>query len=720
MDSVLGRVVLAVLAVITSFLLIIPVATQYFIDYGHPKKIQWEVPVAEKTAEANNEKKEVTDESNAQEEEKKESRKNALISYSTFSEDLERFYDIIHAPLRPAIWLVIIFAFLIAVITIFLTEIFSDDSDSCCEFFAASAFMAQLAFLVLGACVFIWNANHFDVREALRATIADEGLRDAALKRYSGIQVGFSLLPLAIFVASDALILVILLMMQFIADRVNKIVLSREIYFQDENIIIRKDGMVEKFVVAPKIRWLFIPVLFIHSRRIIWRMPLNTFLQKIIQQFYLTPLEEFKKRILENSFAGLSGVARRSIDRLLMGLNIKLQTGIADSIQKITKDSQASSFESSCRLIGGVSDATLSRFRQDFAAGIREKVDRHLEGFEQDIFREVRETFFNGNKSASASDASPVYPEGTKYYWTDGAITHVVIEQKPQLRTVNFSRSFFKNEEKSGKKRPDGGSIQLAFPYVVFAFTLFPDTEHSRFYVFYRNKPLETLKDSLFRANLPNTFPEGGVCMGDGFRRFDANSIAERVGECIAYFWHSTFNTDLASNNYIPSKSLDTRIQDIWSWEEASKNDPLFVLRVPWLAASVRLSGIFGAHRDNVLAHQLKLFDKCVQNVLSKKKAELGKFIREHSLSVRVEGLYPDAIIKEIEMFLKSFSYGICHVFVSMVECSAGKIDGLLYERFDRHVKDVVLEVLQKDFSDCVGSAKSLDVNVEKIFHDAV
>ncbi len=291
MNSVLGKIALVVLAVITSFLLVIPVATQYFIDYGHPKKIQWEVPVAEKTAEANNEKKEVTDVNKALVEEKKESQKIAVILYSKFSEDLEAFYTLIHAPFRPAIWLVIIFALLIAVITILLTRIFSDDPDSCCEFFAVSVFVAQLAFLVLGACFFIWNAYHFDVRETFRATIVDKGLRDAALKRYSGIQVGFSLLPLVVFTVSDTLILVILFMAQLIADRVNKIILSRETYFQDENIIIRKDGMVEKFVAAPRIRWLFIPVLFIHSRRIVWRETLCQFLQKIIHQFYLTPLE---------------------------------------------------------------------------------------------------------------------------------------------------------------------------------------------------------------------------------------------------------------------------------------------------------------------------------------------------------------------------------------------------------------------------------------------
>lgn len=716
MNKTFVRVVIVVLTVITSFFLYLPVASKFAIDYGHPKEIRWEVSETEKTPEIQKEKKENTEEKKLQGEEKKESQKKAIITYPKFSESLDLLYTLIHAPFRPALWLVIVLALLFGAITLIVTLSFSDDLD---EFLGITTLIAQVLFFVLGAlCVFIWNAYHFDVRDTLKQTIADEALRNAVLNNYTSIQVLFGFMaPLAIFIAGDMIIVLIAFVAGSITNIVNKQILAREDYFQGENIVIRKDGMVEKFVVTPRIQWLFVPVLFVHSRKILWRGPLNQFFQKITSNLYLTPLEEFQKRIIESFLPRLSQIGKHSMARLVTGLSIKLQTGIAESLQEIVKDTQASSFANSCRLIESVSDAIFSRFRQDFAAGIRERVDRHLEGFEQDIFREVRETFFNGPKKVSGSGESAVYPEGTKYYWTNGVSTHVVIEQKPTLRTVNFSSAFFLRELKTILRSDAHGNIQLAFPYVVFAFTFFHGINLSTFHVFYRNKPLEALGDPLFRVNLPNTHIDGSVCMGfDGFKSY---SIAGRVDEYIAHFWRSTFNTDLIGNTYTPSKSIDERIQDVYSWAHASKSDPLFVLQVPWLASLKTLSGIFNEHSLKTQASNLTLFDKCVDNALSKKKAELGKLVRDHSLSIiPVKDQYSEATKKEMEKFLKEFSEGMCQVFVSMIDASADKVKEHLYERLSRHVKDVVLETLQNDTSDCTGETKNFDVGVEKIFHD--
>ncbi|MGH7433669.1 MAG: hypothetical protein ACREJL_07960 [Candidatus Methylomirabilales bacterium] len=180
------------------------------------------------------------------------------------------------------------------------------------------------------------------------------------------------------------------------------------------------------------------------------------------------------------------------------------------------------------------------------------------------------------------------FPSGTRYVTVRGASTGLVVELPPEVRRVTWSPA-----------RMDRGgeyvSHWLAFPYVIhicLLYTLEGDEAYrgglEEMRVYYRNSPLRSADDALYVPNLFNVQVDPAMtsncraCLRGHPEDLQDLPLAEQVEALLSFFWETGFNLDIESNGFERARTLDPRISSLTAWEEASKDDPLFPLRVGW------------------------------------------------------------------------------------------------------------------------------------------
>jgi len=220
-------------------------------------------------------------------------------------------------------------------------------------------------------------------------------------------------------------------------------------------------------------------------------------------------------------------------------------------------------------------NATLKRGSRKLLEKCTDLVDRLLRDYKDRLMDELGNPFVYSNGKAL------VYPEGTRFFSRFNGNIVVVVEDKPRLRTVHFENFQYRQEYART-------SYLLALPYVQYLINFVKqpgdDFGFTGLHVAYRTDPLMSTDDELYRCNLPN-ITDTSVCLawaGTG------RNLAKLCEQCITHFWSSSFNGDgIANWDHIASK--DTRFGTPEAWEEASKADPLFVLKVKWQRTGLQL-----------------------------------------------------------------------------------------------------------------------------------
>ncbi len=197
--------------------------------------------------------------------------------------------------------------------------------------------------------------------------------------------------------------------------------------------------------------------------------------------------------------------------------------------------------------------------------------------------------------NTSQRDTTIFLPSETRYVKVRGASTGLAVELPPETRRVAWSPS----------KMGTGGqyaSYWLAFPYVIHL-CIFYTIEGDEAYgagleemrVYYRNTPLRSPDDALSVPNLFNVQVDPALtsncraCLRGHPEGLHALPLAEQMEVLLNFFWESGFNLDVESNGFERATTLDPRISSLRSWEEASKADPLFPLRIQWEPAGCTL-----------------------------------------------------------------------------------------------------------------------------------
>ena len=192
---------------------------------------------------------------------------------------------------------------------------------------------------------------------------------------------------------------------------------------------------------------------------------------------------------------------------------------------------------------------------------------------------------------SSQRDTTIFLPAGTRYVTVRAASTGLVVELPPEVRRVTWSPE---KMERGGEYT----SHWLAFPYTIHIcifYTIEGDEAYAggleEMRVYYRNAPLRSPDDALYIPNLFNVQVDPlltsncRACLRGHPEDLQNLPLAEQVETLLDFFWETGFNLDIESNGFERARNLDPRISSLEAWEEASKVDPLFPLRIRWETA---------------------------------------------------------------------------------------------------------------------------------------
>ncbi|MFA5987911.1 MAG: hypothetical protein WC797_04675 [Candidatus Paceibacterota bacterium] len=197
-------------------------------------------------------------------------------------------------------------------------------------------------------------------------------------------------------------------------------------------------------------------------------------------------------------------------------------------------------------------------------------VEKHLATLLMKLKQELIIARSHGNISMSTGIMA--LPNGTRFLFTQKDMSVFVVEQVPQVHTINFR----------GERL-----FKLAFPFVVFVVTL-KGNAFRMLQVFFRKERLGRTTDSLLCPAIPNVRNDFSMCFPAPGQHQNPCDIVE---EAIQNFWGSNFNNDLPGF----MKSAQSKIPQVHSfdvWQENSRSNPQFAISLNWEPANMTLEEV--------------------------------------------------------------------------------------------------------------------------------
>lgn len=239
-----------------------------------------------------------------------------------------------------------------------------------------------------------------------------------------------------------------------------------------------------------------------------------------------------------------------------------------------------------------VADTILNRFitkmSQDYCGDNMEILDRLLRAFSQKISRKVWVTSQRWSKWTK--DGPVLFPNHTRIYYRKGNTEVVLQEFQPQIRILKFKGTLARSHKRAPIDSDVASSVKhysVALPYVIFLYR-FIDGRFKDVRCAFSDRPLKTLDEPVLRPYLSNIDDSLRVCLGSDFdsSKLIASDIFQQCAYIASYFWQSVFSDEWSDNYWTTQEHLsgDLRIRNLDSWQEASGEDPLFVIQnVAWL-----------------------------------------------------------------------------------------------------------------------------------------
>jgi hypothetical protein len=201
---------------------------------------------------------------------------------------------------------------------------------------------------------------------------------------------------------------------------------------------------------------------------------------------------------------------------------------------------------------------------------------------------------------AERTDAEPLaeaIPDGVRFVRRRGDAVVLVLEETPQVRTVNWL------EDERGAPFGRGAKYRmarLAFPFVVVVLAFRGGTLTGFQQCFYRTARLSSLSDPLLLPNLYNVANGYGqrcwLCLAGLRTNLAELSWNDKVREIRGHFWGAGFNRSSEIHEgmsyWSTMRAIDPRVDSLDAWERASLADHYFTLNVAWRPAGVTVGGV--------------------------------------------------------------------------------------------------------------------------------
>jgi hypothetical protein len=201
-------------------------------------------------------------------------------------------------------------------------------------------------------------------------------------------------------------------------------------------------------------------------------------------------------------------------------------------------------------------------------------------------------------EQADAPTLSEAIPEGVCFIRQRRDAVVLVLEEKPQVRTVQWLKE---------EGTPPFGynatyrTVRLAFPFVVLVIVFRGGGLTGYQQCFYRTAPLTSRSDSLLLPNLYNVAPNAygqmcWLCLANLQTDLRPLTLLHKVREIRKHLWGAGFNRSSEIHEgrsyWTSMKGIDDRVERLDRWEKATREDPFFPLRISWKPAGTTVGQV--------------------------------------------------------------------------------------------------------------------------------
>ena len=290
------------------------------------------------------------------------------------------------------------------------------------------------------------------------------------------------------------------------------------------------------------------------------------------------------------------------------------------------------------QFVSGLVKKATSQLKQELAGFNEEHLDRVLRKFRSKLSRYNWK--FSQKWCKWEEDGPVLMPDYTRIYYRKGGTELLLQEFPPQIRLMKFKGALVNRASSNANiSQQDASSVHhfsLALPYTVFIFK-FVNGLFVEVRVAFSDRPLKRLEEQPLRPYLSNIDTNLRVCLGGSFNRGEliVNNVAQQAAYVLDHFW-STVYSDEWSSHFWATKShfqqKDKRLAGMQSWEEASEENPLFVVEdVDWLKHHEESFGdiivnMLDDDRDNQDMHQ-QLYQELIDEFFEEFKKVHGENI---------------------------------------------------------------------------------------------
>ena len=293
-------------------------------------------------------------------------------------------------------------------------------------------------------------------------------------------------------------------------------------------------------------------------------------------------------------------------------------------------------------VIKGLCTSALRRLRQEVVGENEDGLDRTVRKYRSKV---ARRTWHVAQKWCKWTDEGPVLmPDNTRLYYRKGHTEVIVQEYAPQVRLMKFKGALAKrnstDEHMSQGDKERVYTYSLALPYMVFIYR-FLDGLFSECYVAFSDRPLKRLQERPLRPYLSNLDSNLKLCHGASFHRGELvkGDLIQQVALVLNNFWQTIYSDEWgahfwANKSHFINQVEDSRMASMDGWQEASLENPLFVIEdVNWLQHTEENFGDMVVrlfeHETDDAGFQQELYNDLVENFLD----EVKKVIEENMQS---------------------------------------------------------------------------------------
>ena len=453
------------------------------------------------------------------------------------------------------------------------------------------------------------------------------------------------------------------------------------------SLLISHDDSVQIIKLNSALQWRPFPRTVI-QQEVLRRVSFDNFFHYLTTESKQLALEQLRGLLVgsyQNRFATLGQTA---VSTLVKNFCAKTLEVVKKSLPKITADQSNLASQAANQLLQNLTDEKLRAFKQEIVASIQEALQLKVsQNIREAILGPLQAILAEKLPLVNSNGSIDALPEGTKFFFTSSRRQAVIIEQKPQIRSLYFEKGF----------AGGSGRYHLALPYVIFLI-IFDDLAFHSLYVYYATKPMTSLDSEVFRINLPNIWGENRVCTGS--LSFKSRTLAGRVEEVVAHYWQSKFNNDLAAT-YSEMAHRGGAFSNLASWQAASQKDPLFVLRVNWLACnSYTPNQIVANCMQGGIASRISNFDNLISQALQTEGVNIGAIAKKCCDNIYIDQRYPNKAISALKQQLVMITQNICQAFSEVLSNSLEAPDEqALVAAVSGATAKAVDEVIAQDFA---------------------